>query len=89
MMKNYFAFSFAMLIYLSVYSNNISVSEVSKASTNTTQDYIMLQFTVSWENSWRDAENYDAAWIFIKYRLAGAGDAWSHATLNFINGAND
>jgi formylglycine-generating enzyme required for sulfatase activity len=77
------------LIYLSTHSNNISVSEVSKASANITQDYIMLQFTVSWENSWRDAENYDAAWIFIKYRLAGAGGAWSHATLNFINGTND
>ncbi len=89
MMKNYFAFSFALLIYLSANSNNISVLEVSKASANTTQDYIMLQFTVSWENSWRDAENYDAAWIFIKYRLAGAGGAWSHATLNFINGTND
>lgn len=70
-------------------SNNIVVSSISKQSVNTVNDYIMVQFTVSWENSWRDAENYDAAWIFIKYRLAGFGGAWSHATLNYINGSSD
>ena len=26
-----------------------------------------IKFTVSWNNSWRNDKNYDAAWIFIKY----------------------
>jgi formylglycine-generating enzyme required for sulfatase activity len=70
-------------------ANNISISNASKASVNTIQDYIMIRFTVSWENSWRDAANYDATWIFIKYRITGSSVAWSHATLNYINGTND
>lgn len=71
------------------FANNITISNLSKASVNTSQDYIMVQFTVSWENSWRDTENWDAAWIFIKYRLTGSPAAWSHATLNYIDGTND
>ena len=26
-----------------------------------------IKFTVSWNNSWRNEKNYDAAWIFLKY----------------------
>ncbi|MGZ8550157.1 MAG: SUMF1/EgtB/PvdO family nonheme iron enzyme [Chitinophagaceae bacterium] len=26
-----------------------------------------IKFTVSWNNSWRNDKNYDAAWIFLKY----------------------
>lgn len=70
-------------------ANNISVSGLSRASINTTDNYIMVQFTVSWENSWRDAENWDAAWIFLKYRISGTPGAWSHATLNFVDGTSD
>jgi formylglycine-generating enzyme required for sulfatase activity len=72
-----------------LYANNITVSAVSRQSVNTVNDYMMIQFTIAWENSWRDATNHDAAWIFIKYRLTGATGAWSHATLNYVDGTND
>jgi formylglycine-generating enzyme required for sulfatase activity len=55
-----------------------------------------VQFTVSWDNSWRAAwtelasanvsgaelavENWDAAWVFLKWRNDNNGD-WSHTTL--------
>jgi formylglycine-generating enzyme required for sulfatase activity len=71
------------------FSNNISITNAAKASVNTTQDYAMIRFTISWENSWRDADNYDAAWVFIKYRIVGSTGAWSHATLNYVNGSSD
>jgi formylglycine-generating enzyme required for sulfatase activity len=80
---------FLVILHLHSQANNITVSNVSRTAVNTVQDYAMVQFTVGWENSWRDADNHDAAWIFIKYRLTGATGAWSHATLNFINGIND
>jgi formylglycine-generating enzyme required for sulfatase activity len=70
-------------------ANNITVTGLSKASVNAAQNYIMVQFTVSWDNSWRDAENHDAAWIFIKYRPTGSSAAWSHATLHYVNGTSD
>ena len=27
-----------------------------------------VTFDISWQNSWRDAENWDAAWVFVKFR---------------------
>jgi hypothetical protein len=51
-----------------------------------------VQFDITWEASWRaswkeadtDWTNWDAAWIFVKYRKEG-DPGWSHATLS----AND
>jgi formylglycine-generating enzyme required for sulfatase activity len=48
-----------------------------------------VQFDIAWTHSWRaswkedgtDWTNWDAAWIFVKYRKEG-DPAWSHATLS-------
>jgi formylglycine-generating enzyme required for sulfatase activity len=79
----------ALLLCLQAAANNITITNLTKASVNTVSDYVMIRFDISWENSWRDAENWDAAWIFIKFRSQGSADAWSHATLNYVNGSND
>jgi hypothetical protein len=63
-------------------ASNMKVSDVT-----VTKDG-RVQFDVSWDHSWRaswkDAgeewTNWDAAWVFVKYRKKGA-DGWSHATL--------
>jgi formylglycine-generating enzyme required for sulfatase activity len=46
-----------------------------------------VSFDITWTNSWRTVEpgapapnNWDAAWVFVKYRKNG-GD-WAHASLN-------
>lgn len=79
--------NFSLLILLSVFiqlakANNIIVSNVAKSSVNATQDYAIISFDISWENSWRDADNYDAAWVFIKFRVQGSTAAWSHASIH-------
>jgi len=60
------------------------VANVSIVSKNTAGDYMMIQFDVSWEHSWRVSAtppyNHDAAWIFIKYRTAFG--EWHHATID-------
>ena len=33
-----------------------------------------LQFSLSWENSWYDAYNFDAVWCFVKYKTPGMRD---------------
>ncbi len=38
-------------------ANNILISNVTKASVNAAQDYAIIRFDISWENSWRDATN--------------------------------
>lgn len=89
MQNKIFTFIVGCCMTANAFANNISISNAARASVNNVQDYAMIRFTVSWENSWRDAENHDAAWIFIKYRLTGSAAAWSHATLNYVNGNND
>ena len=46
-----------------------------------------IAFDLAWQNSWRDATNWDAAWVFVKYRdPKGFGNplglGWQHATLS-------
>ncbi len=70
-------------------ANNISVSSViitgqnTTAGVNNSNNYTLIRFSLSWENSWRissGASNWDAAWVFVKYRV-GTGN-WQHAYLN-------
>ncbi|MEM9327050.1 MAG: SUMF1/EgtB/PvdO family nonheme iron enzyme [Bacteroidota bacterium] len=68
------------------WSNNLVISNGAISEVNTMLDYAVLSFDISWENSWRDAENWDAIWIFLKYN---DGTEWHHAELNYIDGAND
>lgn len=78
-----------LLFSLHLSANNIIVSNVSLtgqniiAGANNAANYVMVQFSVSWENSWRTslgAANHDAAWIFIKYRVSNG--TWTNAFLN-------
>lgn len=80
----------ALLLFAgSVAANNINVSNIRVTGQNTTAgennpaNYTLVQFDLSWENSWRTSSapnNWDAAWVFVKYRV-GSGD-WQHAWLN-------
>lgn len=44
------------------FANNIKVDKVSY--NEKTQ---VISFEISWENSWKDQKNHDAAWVFIKF----------------------
>lgn len=64
-------------------ANNIQVANISLTGQNTTDQTTDVQFDLNWENSWRISvgpANWDAAWVFVKYRVNGA--TWRHATLS-------
>lgn len=66
------------------FGNNIRIDNVSLTGQNTVEDYTMVRFDISWDNSWRTStleNNWDAAWIFVKYRKKADTD-WSHAYMN-------
>ena len=74
---------FLLLLTANLSANDIVVSNISLTDENATEDYVMVQFDLSWENSWRisnGSANWDAAWVFVKYRLSGG--EWQHASLN-------
>lgn len=73
-----------------LWGNNITVSGASisgrniSAGTNNSANYTVVQFDLTWENSWRygyasGINNWDAAWVFVKYRYVGG--EWKHAQL--------
>jgi Sulfatase-modifying factor enzyme 1 len=65
------------------YANNIQISNVSLTGQDTVNNTYQVQFDISWENSWRTStfeSNYDAAWIFIKFREEPE-TIWQHAKL--------
>lgn len=72
-------------------ASNISIvgdatlnSKNTSAGFNNPSNYVFINFSVAWENSWRTNNsapyNYDAAWIFAKYRI-GNGE-WKHITIS-------
>jgi formylglycine-generating enzyme required for sulfatase activity len=74
------ALLFAVIFTTSTsFANNISVTNVTVTNQDVSDDYVIVQFDLSWDNSWRDGINWDAAWVFLKYQVSG--DVWKHATL--------
>ncbi len=65
--------------YTSANANNLLISGFSVVSVDEIAETARLQCTISWENSWRDAVNYDAVWLFVKY--SDGTVPWGHATL--------
>ncbi len=86
---------FTILIGNISVANNITVSNIRLTTQNTTQNFTMIEFDLSWENSWRVSSgpsNWDAAWVFVKFRshdvsAMGTSLVWQHASLNWVDGS--
>ena len=74
-----------LCISCSLFANNIAVSNISLTARNKSTQTVLVQFNLSWQNSWRTSTtapfNWDAAWVFVKYKVGTTGD-WKHATLS-------
>lgn len=70
-----------LLVSVKLVGNNVRISGEPDVQLNTTSDSLSLTFTLSWDNSWRDNFNWDAVWLFVKYKKEGSTDAWSHLYL--------
>ena len=94
-MKKYASLLFlAVFISFSSYSNNIQVANVTLSGQSVAgplaTHYTLVQFDLTWDNSFRigaGAQNWDAAWVFVKFQITGgagctASAAWNHATLS-------
>jgi formylglycine-generating enzyme required for sulfatase activity len=82
MMKSAAVFAL-LLLGLTAHANNVTLGTPSLTGENRSQGYVFVTFDLSWENSWREstgAANWDAAWVFVKYRITGG--EWQHAKLH-------
>ena len=68
---------------LPILANNITVTSPSYTNGSAADGYGFVTVNLSWENSWRlssGASNWDAAWVFVKYRVSGG--EWLPANLH-------
>jgi formylglycine-generating enzyme required for sulfatase activity len=81
-LRNLFIASFCILSSCHLFANNVTVGAVvlsgqdTSAGPNNAANFTNVQFDLSWDNSWRMSTgpaNWDAAWVFIKYRI-GTGN---------------
>ena len=59
-------------------ANNVRINGTVQV-TQGTGDTLVLSFPLRWDNSWRDQFNWDAAWVFFKYKSGTGG--WNHVNL--------
>jgi formylglycine-generating enzyme required for sulfatase activity len=53
--------------YVALWANGLTITNLTVNQAAGT-----VTFTVQWQNSFRDAENWDAVWIFVKFRDCAA-----------------
>jgi hypothetical protein len=66
-------------------TGDLAVSNIAVGEADAGAHFRMVTFDIRWSHSWRTSDppgNWDAAWIFLKYRV-GSGD-WRHATLSTV-----
>jgi formylglycine-generating enzyme required for sulfatase activity len=85
--RSFMLISFLLLLQAvgtKAYSNGVVVTNVSLSVKNTTDHYVLVNFDIAWNNSWRVStgpSNWDASWVFVKYRIKGTA-TWQHSTLH-------
>jgi hypothetical protein len=85
--KLVFLLLFSLPVFL--FANDIKFTELPVLKNiNTVAETAELEFSISWDNSWRSdiagagnaaPYNYDAAWIFIKFK--STDNLWKHGTM--------
>ena len=65
------------------WATKLEITNITTPSYDAPSGTAIVQFDISWNDSWRITNvkpwNWDAAWVFMKFRVGG-GD-WKHATL--------
>lgn len=72
------------LFHLGAIANDIRVTQAMLMDHDGMQGHVKVGFDITWQNSWRTTSppaNWDAAWVFVKYRDANDG-LWKHARLH-------
>jgi len=76
-----------LLLAESASASNITVSNISIVQRNDTAKFAVVQFDVTWDYSFRNGtgalENWDAAWVFLKFQKVGnEAVGFYHGTLS-------
>ncbi len=80
-----------LLFITTANANNLQTGNVRITNNDAYAKTMDVIFNLQWDNSWRGiwdgVESWDAAWVFIKFRLSES-DAWNHAWISTAPGDN-
>lgn len=80
-MKGYWLFIVCIGFCFPLRANDVRiVGEVKVVQAEMQNNIAPIEFTVEWENSWRDDYNHDGVYLFLKYKRQ-KGDSWQHVFL--------
>ena len=65
---------------LKVNGNAVVIANLSSVPGS---DYVQLEFDLTWDNSWKNGTNYDAVWVFFKWK--DNDGTWRHLNLTGLN----
>ena len=64
-------------------SNAVTTGQNTTAGTNAAANYTLVEFDLSWDNSWRTSSgpsNWDAAWVFVKFMVGVSNPVFTGAS---------
>jgi formylglycine-generating enzyme required for sulfatase activity len=64
-------------------SNAVTTGQNTTAGTNAAANYTLVEFDLSWDNSWRAStgpSNWDAAWVFVKFMVGSSNPVFTGAS---------
>jgi formylglycine-generating enzyme required for sulfatase activity len=64
-------------------SNAVTTGQNTTAGTNAAANYTLVEFDLSWDNSWRAStgpSNWDAAWVFVKFMVGVSNPVFTGAS---------
>ncbi len=64
-------------------ANNLRLEGFKVVNMDDALNRITYKCDIKWDNSWRNATNFDAVWVFVKYSVNG-GQTWQHASMSAI-----
>jgi formylglycine-generating enzyme required for sulfatase activity len=77
-----------LMVSINSLANNLQITNPTLVPVNDISNAVYIKFDIGWENSFRlgsGIKNWDAAWVFVKYRVAiasGGDGVWRHVQLN-------
>lgn len=80
-MKVFFVWGMVMVLSLTALGNNLKITKQPYVNPSTVvSNTAVIDFTIEWENSWRDDYNWDAVYVFFKCKRKSE-TKWNHVTL--------
>src|SRR3989304_5390638 len=66
-------------------SHSAKANAISVTALSVNQAASTVTFTLAWSNNWHDATNWDAAWVFVKFRDCNLGAIpYTHGLISTI-----